>query len=167
MTNNILQEKKESKVFEQGIFQCSNLFVDIACSLLLAVMSNTHCVFPGLAWNVSVIVKPMYTLQICPSFWMSVSFLYAQKAVFCARGWLLCIYNWYNEAKLPCSAVTQLQWNITHSYWTLKEWYMWFNWVGGSTCYHLPFHRIIQSLRLEKTHGIIQSNHSPFTNGSR
>lgn len=49
MTNNILQEKKESKVFEQGIFQCSNLFVDIACSLLLAVMSNTHCVFPGLA----------------------------------------------------------------------------------------------------------------------
>ena len=26
---------------------------------------------------------------------------------------------------------------------------------------------IIESLRLEKTHRIIQSNHSPFTNGSR
>jgi len=29
------------------------------------------------------------------------------------------------------------------------------------------FHRIIESLRLEKTHRIIQSNHSPFTTGSR
>ena len=28
-------------------------------------------------------------------------------------------------------------------------------------------HRIIESLRLEKTHRIIQSNHPPFTNGSR
>ena len=27
-------------------------------------------------------------------------------------------------------------------------------------------HRIIESLRLEKTHRIIQSNHLPFTNGS-
>ena len=32
----------------------------------------------------------------------------------------------------------------------------------------LPWnHRIIESLRLEKTHRIIQSKHSPFTNGSR
>jgi len=29
-----------------------------------------------------------------------------------------------------------------------------------------PNHRIIESLRLEKTHRIIQSKHSPFTNGS-
>jgi len=28
-------------------------------------------------------------------------------------------------------------------------------------------HRILESLRLEKAHRIIQSNHSPFTNGSR
>ena len=28
-------------------------------------------------------------------------------------------------------------------------------------------HRIIESPRLEKTHRIIQSNHSPITNGSR
>jgi len=32
--------------------------------------------------------------------------------------------------------------------------------------FSLNFHRIIESLRLEKTHRIIQSNHSPFTNGS-
>ena len=32
---------------------------------------------------------------------------------------------------------------------------------------HSMIHRIIESLRLEKTHRIIQSNHSPFTNGSR
>jgi len=30
----------------------------------------------------------------------------------------------------------------------------------------LTDHRIIESLRLEKTHRIIQSNQSPFTNGS-
>ena len=28
-------------------------------------------------------------------------------------------------------------------------------------------HRIIESLRLEKTHSITQSNHSPITNGTR
>ena len=31
---------------------------------------------------------------------------------------------------------------------------------------YLKNHRIIESPRLEKTHRIIQSNHSPFTNGS-
>jgi len=31
----------------------------------------------------------------------------------------------------------------------------------------LRYHRIRESLRLERTHRIIQSNHSPFTNGSR
>lgn len=48
MTSNILQKEKGSKVPERGTFQCSNPFVDIACSLFLAVMFNIHYVFPGL-----------------------------------------------------------------------------------------------------------------------
>lgn len=129
-------KRKKAKYLSKAFFHCSNPFVDRACSLLLAVMSNTYCAFPGLTWNVSVMVKPMYTLQICPSFWASVSFLHAQKAVFYARGWLSCTYNWQEDSKLLCLALTQLKWNITHSYWTLKEWYMWFNWVW---VYLLPF----------------------------
>ena len=38
--------------------------------------------------------------------------------------------------------------------------------VGHCTLSHVGDHRIIESQRLEKTHRIIQSNHSPITNGS-
>ena len=37
---------------------------------------------------------------------------------------------------------------------------------GVVLCFSIQNHRITESLWLEKTHRIIQSNHSPFTNGS-
>lgn len=86
MTSNILQKEKGSKVPERGTFQRSNPFVDIACSLLLAVMFNIHYVFPGLNWTVSLKVNPIYPLQIFPAFWVSVSLLKAQKVEFWAKG---------------------------------------------------------------------------------
>lgn len=92
MTSNILQKKKGSEVPEKGTLQHSNPFVDVACSLL-AVMFNIYYVFPSLNWTVSLKVKPIYPLQICPSFWASVSLFNAHTAEFWARGWLLCMYN--------------------------------------------------------------------------
>jgi len=47
----------------------------------------------------------------------------------------------------------------------LKNKYKWEQ-ICRTNIYHKD-RRIIESLRLEKTHRIIQSNHSPFTNGSR
>lgn len=97
ITSSTLQgEKNGSKVSERETFQCSNPFVNTACSLPPAVMFNMHYDFPRLNWAVSLKVKPIYFLQICPSFWVFMSLLNAHKTEFWARGWHLYMYiRWY------------------------------------------------------------------------
>lgn len=93
MTNNTLHEKKESKVFEQGIFHCSNPFLDIACSsssschvqyILCFSWTDMKCVSYGKTnvyfTNLSIILSVCIFLTCTEScvLWMGLTFVYLQ-----------------------------------------------------------------------------------------
>jgi len=91
------------------------------------------------------------------NFWESISRGLLCLALFCC--WLESIFWVFSMLN---------DWKVKTGTRTKEEGYCY---EEKKTCVHLASLentvRIIESLRLEKTHRIIQSNHSPITNGSR